>query len=172
MPDGLFVPPADCSVAPTESRAPLRFLPLPPPTTPEVEELTATVARCLTDRLTAASEERGDYLDPDLAALLEALHWSREAPPGTRDIPLLPGMETSGGEEVGVQGKPLCASVAGFSLHAAQSVLAHDREALERLLRYGLRAPFSQERLSRRPDGKVVERCKNLRRRRRAVRMS
>ena len=132
MPDGLFVPPADCSVAPTESRAPLRFLPLPPPTTPEVEELTATVARCLTDRLTAASEERGDYLDPDLAALLEALHWSREAPPGTRDIPLLPGMETSGGEEVGVQGKPLCASVAGFSLHAAQSVLAHDREALKR----------------------------------------
>ena len=46
--------------------------------------------------------------------------------------------------------------MAGFSLHAAQSVAAHDREALERLCRYGLRAPFSQERLSRRLDGKVV----------------
>jgi len=34
------------------------------------------------------------------------------------------------------------------------------REALERLLRYGLRAPFSQERLSRRPDGKVVYRLR------------
>jgi hypothetical protein len=37
-----------------------------------------------------------------------------------------------------------------------KSVPAHDREALERLLRYGLRAPFAQERLSLRPDGKVV----------------
>jgi hypothetical protein len=50
--------------------------------------------------------------------------------------------------------------VAGFSLHAAQCVPAHDREALERLCRYGLRAPFSQERLSRRPDGKVVYRLR------------
>ena len=125
-----------------------------------MEELTASIARRLTDRLTAASEERGDYLDPDLAALVEALFWSQNAPPGTRDIPLLPGMEASGGEEDGLRGKPLCASVAGFSLHAAQFVQAHDREALERLLRYGLRAPFSQERLSRQPDGKVVYRLR------------
>jgi hypothetical protein len=54
----------------------------------------------------------------------------------------------------------LCASVAGFSLHAAQAVPAFDREALERLLRYGLRAPFSQERLSRREDGKVLYRLR------------
>ena len=52
-----------------------------------MEELTATVARRLTDRLTAASEKRGDYLDPNLAALLEALHWSRETPPGARERP-------------------------------------------------------------------------------------
>ncbi|MBU1702721.1 MAG: transposase [Candidatus Eisenbacteria bacterium] len=50
--------------------------------------------------------------------------------------------------------------MAGFSLHAAQSVPAWDREALERLLRYGLRAPFSQERLSRSPEGKVVYRLR------------
>jgi hypothetical protein len=50
--------------------------------------------------------------------------------------------------------------VAGFSLHAAQWVPAHDREALERLLRYGLRAPFAQERLSRRPDGRVIYRLR------------
>jgi len=83
-----------------------------------------TVAARLTDRLAAASEERGDYLDPNLAALVEALFWSRNAPAGTRDIPLLPGMETAGQEEDGLLGKPLCASVAGFSLHAAQFVRA------------------------------------------------
>jgi hypothetical protein len=109
-----------------------------------------------TERLAAASEEEGNYLDPDLAALCEALFWSRNAPAGTRDLPRLEGMGEEGCEEEGLRGKLLCASVAGFSLHAAQSVPAHDREALERLCRYGLRAPFSQERLSRRPDGKVV----------------
>jgi hypothetical protein len=154
LPDGLFVPVSD------DTSAPLRFVPLPPPTTAEVEELTQTVADRLTARLAAASEEEDDYLDPDLAALVEALFWSRDAPPGTRDIPLLPGLESEGREEDGLQGKPLCAAVAGFSLHAAQCVQAHDREALERLLRYGLRAPFSQERLSRRPDGKVVYRLR------------
>jgi hypothetical protein len=50
----------------------------------------------------------------------------------------------------------LCARVAGFTLHAAQAVSADDRDALERLCRYGLRSPFSQERLSRRDDGRVV----------------
>jgi hypothetical protein len=42
----------------------LRFLPLPPPTTAEAEELTLTIARRLAARLAAASEEQGDYLDP------------------------------------------------------------------------------------------------------------
>jgi hypothetical protein len=160
VPDGLFVPAVAGAGTAADPTAPLRFVPLPAPTTAEVEDLTATVARRLADRLAAASEERGSYLDPDLLALLEALHGSREAPPGMRDIPLLPGMEAPGEDGAGVQGKPLCASVAGFSLHAAQSVPAHDREALERLCRYGLRAPFSQERLSRRPDGQVVYRLR------------
>jgi hypothetical protein len=135
-------------------------VPLPSPTTAEVEDLTLTVAGRLSEWLAAASEAEGnDYLDPDLAALCDAIFWSRNAPPGLRDIPVLPGMETDR-EEDGLRGKPLCASVAGFSLHAAQFVPAQDREALERLLRYGLRAPFSQERLSRRPDGKVVYRLR------------
>jgi hypothetical protein len=43
----------------------LRFVPLPPPTTTDVEELTRTVAGRLTERLAAAAEEQGDYLDPD-----------------------------------------------------------------------------------------------------------
>jgi hypothetical protein len=34
-------------------------------------------------------------------------------------------------------------------------VRANDREGLERLCRYGLRAPFALDRFSERPDGKV-----------------
>jgi hypothetical protein len=49
-----------------------------------------------------------------------------------------------------------CARVAGFSLHAAQAVAAHDRAGLERLCRYGLRPPFAQERLTLREDGRVL----------------
>ena len=41
-------------------------------------------------------------------------------------------------------------------MHAARIVHAHDRDALERLCRYGLRAPFSQERLTLGDDGRVV----------------
>ena len=148
LPDGLFVPSPDGRLV---------FTRLPPPTTAEVEELTLTIAQRCTSRLAATSEADGDgYLDPNLAALVEALFWSRNAPQGRRDLPLPPGPEPAGSEEEGLQGKPLCASVAGFSLHAAQSVPAFDRDGLERLCRYGLRAPFSQERLSRLPDGKVA----------------
>ena len=52
-------------------------------------------------------------------------------------------------------GKPLCAKVDGFSLHAARRVEAADREGLERLCRYGLRSPLSLERLGLDPDGQV-----------------
>jgi hypothetical protein len=100
VPDGLFVP------APS---GPLTYAPLPPPTTAEVEELAVTVARRCTERLVTASDsENSDYLDPNLAALCEAFFWSRNAPPGTRDIPLLPGLEgsasgsTAGREEDGL----------------------------------------------------------------------
>jgi hypothetical protein len=46
---------------------------LPGLTTAEVEELTAAIAARFTDRLAPASEDRGDGLDPDLAAIAEAL---------------------------------------------------------------------------------------------------
>jgi hypothetical protein len=63
---------------------------------------------------------------------------------------LLPGIDPE------ATSTPLCAKVAGFSLHAARVVDASDRAGLERLCRYGLRAPFSQERLRLREDGRVV----------------
>ncbi len=181
LPDGLFVPVrqeiidsgagrghATQNTPSGRDHGPLRFVPLPPPTQGEIQELAVTLAARLTACLTAAWENDGQSgLDQALAGLSEALFWSQHAPPGTRDLPVLSGLEGAASgpgpeaglpETLGPQGKTLCASVAGFSLHAAQFVPAQDREALERLCRYGLRAPFSQERLSLRPDGMVVYR--------------
>ena len=68
--------------------------------------------------------------------------------PGPR---LLPGVEAPSFQV----GKPLCAKVDGFSLHAARTVKTEDREGLERLCRYGLRSPLSLERLSIDSEGRV-----------------
>jgi hypothetical protein len=51
---------------------------------------------------------------------------------------------------------PWVAEAAGFNVHAGVTVRAGDREGLERLLRYCARPPFSLERLSRLPDGRVA----------------
>ncbi len=56
----------------------------------------------------------------------------------------------------------LVASSNGDSLHAATRIEAHDRDALERLIRYMSRPPLSQGRLMQREDGRVLW---NLRRR-------
>ena len=51
--------------------------------------------------------------------------------------------------------KPLCATLDGFSLHAATHAGALDAEGREALLRYVLRPPLAQDRLEVRPDGLV-----------------
>jgi hypothetical protein len=63
-------------------------------------------------------------------------------------------------EPQGPSNKKCCAVVDGYSLHANVSVGAHNREALERLLRYGLRPPFALDRLSILKDGRVSYRPK------------
>jgi hypothetical protein len=44
----------------------------------------------------------------------------------------------------------------GYDLHAAVVVPADDRVRLERVCRYTLRPPVADERLQRRPDGRIV----------------
>ena len=44
----------------------------------------------------------------------------------------------------------------GFSLHADTAVHGHDRQALERLCRYGARGPVAESRLRRLEDGRYV----------------
>ena len=51
--------------------------------------------------------------------------------------------------------KPLCASLDGFTLHAATRAGALDLAGREALLRYVLRPPLAQERIEPRPDGLV-----------------
>ena len=48
----------------------------------------------------------------------------------------------------------------GFSLHAAVVIADHDREALERLCRYGTRPAFAQERPAWTTDGQIAYRLK------------
>ncbi len=48
------------------------------------------------------------------------------------------------------------AEASGFNVHAGVTVRAGDREGLERLLRYCARPPFSLERISLLPDGRVA----------------
>ena len=51
--------------------------------------------------------------------------------------------------------KPLCASLDGFTLHAATRAGAMDDAGREALLRYVLRPPVAQERITQKPDGLV-----------------
>jgi len=51
--------------------------------------------------------------------------------------------------------KPLCASLDGFTLHAATRAGAMDAKGREALLSYVLRPPIAQERVTRGPDGLV-----------------
>jgi hypothetical protein len=51
--------------------------------------------------------------------------------------------------------KPLCASLDGFTLHAATKANSFDDVGREALLRYVLRPPLAQERLEQKSDGLV-----------------
>lgn len=140
VPDGLFVPVDGDTV---------EFAPLPPPTDADIVGLTERLARRL-EEIARRRLDRDDGSEPDpdqrmvRAAAAEALR-----------IPLA-RVERSDDGHVGFdERKPLCARVDGFSLHAARTVAPHDRQGLERLCRYGLRAPFSQDRLSTTSDGRV-----------------
>jgi hypothetical protein len=82
----------------------------------------------------------------------EALARSMTAPPPVGEL----AFAAQDHEQAAAHRRTLCAKVAGFTLHAGRSIPWNDRESLEQLCRYGLRAPFSQERLQVREDGQVA----------------
>jgi hypothetical protein len=138
LPDGLFVPgTADTCV----------FAPLPSPSDNDIQFLATRLSERLGSiaktRLHQASEQTDPARDEQKSIFSctgESLH-----------LPAHSLHDTHDNEDA----KPLCAKIDGFSLHAARTVAEHDREGLERLCRYGLRAPFSVNRLSLNPDGNV-----------------
>ena len=137
LPDGLFV---------GDEGEELRFVPMPPPTQDEIARLTASVASRL---IRLARRILGEGGEPDAQKMSVLASLSEAMVP-----PLCPAGIFDAMEEA--EGPPrLCANVEGYCLHAARTVSAGDRAGLERLCRYGLRAPFSQERLTLLPDGRV-----------------
>ena len=145
-PDGLFV---------LTSAGDLCFVPLEPPSGEDVARLGRRVFRRLTKiatRYLAQCED--DYLDPDdeQATLQHALSVALRPPVRPQRALPLGGLEQP---EHPSLPEALCTAAGGFSLHVARTVEAHDREGLEGLCRYGLRAPFSQRRISVLPNGKV-----------------
>jgi hypothetical protein len=138
LPDGLFVTGQDGTVT---------FERLPAPTDADVRRLTERLAQRLAGIASQYLEGRQDDRPEDEDASLQA-----SAAEALR-VPV--GRRAHEDGHDGDDYKPLCAKVDGFSLHAARTVAPHDREGLERLCRYGLRAPFSLERLSLTPDGQV-----------------
>ena len=137
VPDGLFV---------IGENGRLTFVPLPPPSDEEVEELTQRLAARLGDLAQRRCAAAADMPLEDDDALLSAAVSEAQWVPRTGNL----------FDDFAVaEKKPLCAKVDGFTLHAARVVEAHDRDGLEKLIRYGLRAPFALDRFSLDPDGRV-----------------
>jgi hypothetical protein len=136
IPDGVFV----------RQNGHVRFVALAPPSDEDVlavlRRMVVRLERLLRPRL-ASAENDARPLDALGAAQAEAMNALGTAPPDT--------------------GRPrkLAAYLDGFSLHAAVHLHANDREGLAHLCGYGARPPFSQERLSKLPDGRLAYRLKS-----------
>ena len=123
----------------------VRFVELAPPSDDDVmaalRRIAARLERLLRPRLAAADADARP-LDALGVGQAEALHSLGAAPP-----------------EAG-RTRKRAAYLAGFSLHAAVHLHANDRDGLAHLCGYGARPPFSQERLSALPDGRLTYRLK------------
>jgi hypothetical protein len=148
----------------------LRFHPLPPPATSEVERVARETARRLRRLLErrgvgpGASEPCASGIEEDeplLAALYAASVAGRAATgPRAGRAPVRLGDRIDADDLPALQGER-CATVAGLSLHAEVAVPARDRRRLERLCRYVARPPVATERLSRLEDGRLLYRLKH-----------
>ena len=132
IPDGVFH---------TGDGKSLQFTRLEPPSDEDVEALLVRIA----NRVRAAADD-DDEPPPDDGTFVMATCQLEASQPPLYTIPLTEDERPY---------SPRCAFYDGFSLHADLDVHQRDRKKLERLLRYGMRPPFAQKRLSLLPDGKV-----------------
>jgi hypothetical protein len=131
-PDGVFALNADNT---------LRFVPLPQPSEHDIDALACAIARRVERFVAARDQTAAD--DDDRGPLDHAVAEALPQPRPSAAAHLRPLTDA-----------PLCASVDGFSVHAAVSVAADDRQGLVHLIRYALRPPVVPDRLSRLADGR------------------
>jgi hypothetical protein len=137
VPDGVFV----------QDGGPLAFAMLPVPTSEDVLAILDRIVRRVAKRLGREPHDDDAPTTPDVLAQVQAeAAASWRTPTDGRDV-------VRGAER-------LRAWCEGFSLHAGVVIADHDRDALERLCRYGARPAFAQERLSWTSDGRIAYRLK------------
>ncbi len=122
-----------------------------------LEKAVLRMARYLRRRGLLGSDEDDRDLAGDPESALAASAVSGQTPPAGPQW--LRGLAPLEGQTLAYD-KPLCASLDGFTLHAATRAGALDLAGREALLRYVLRPPIAQERLEQGPDGLVRIRLK------------
>jgi len=145
------------------------FLRVPPPSDAEVARVADRIHRCVARLMERrglgpqADRDEADTLrrdEPLLAELYSASISGRVATgPRAGQRVARVGDAVDFEDAVPASGA-LCASVAGFSVHAGVCVPPGDRVRLERLARYAGRPPLATERLSLQPDGRLLYRLK------------
>jgi hypothetical protein len=138
VPDGVFIDDGDQ----------LAFAMLTVPTSADVLAILDRIVRQVARRLAGETRDDDDApATPNVLAQVQA-----EAAATWRSP--IDGKPTVRGAE------RLRAWCEGFSLHAGVVIAEHDRDALERLCRYGARPAFAQERLAWTDDGRIAYRLK------------
>jgi hypothetical protein len=136
--DGVFVEDGDG----------LRFVMHPVPTNADVLAILDRIMRRVARRLAnEAVEDVNDDAAPDVLAQVQAEAATTWRSP-TDGKPTVRGAER------------LRAWCEGCSLHAGVVIADHDRDALERLCRYGARPAFALDRLAWTPDGRISYKLK------------
>jgi Putative transposase len=137
VPDGVFADAGDG----------LSFVLLPAPTGADLLALLDRVIRRVARRLAHEAGESDDACDadqpPDLFAQVQAEAATTWRSPATATSHVVRGSDR------------LRAWCNGFSLHAGVVIPDYDRDALERLCRYGARPAFAHDRLTWTADGRI-----------------
>jgi len=139
LPDGVFTREAKISS--------VLFHPLAPPTTEDLDEL----AIRLSVRIGKKLQQLGAF-EPDLEDDLDLEHLELGRAVAEQLVAF--------NDDEPFERKGLSAFFLGYSLHAGVSVEADDRKGLERILRYGLRPPFAEERLEEGRSGNLIYRLR------------
>ncbi len=123
----------------------VEFVPLPPPWPEDIDRLVQQIARASDKPIVRSMREEPGDEPAGLLELEQARSTEANSFPRLRSADCFP-----------TQSHRRAAFRFGYSLQAERYVDADDREGLERLCRYGARAPIANGRLSLSEDGRAV----------------